>query len=84
MVERPAAFMSYRGGKPRGKCMFERLYRSQGGMCACCRKVFPRGKLTRDHVVPLCKGGSPQWDNIQLLCAACNVRKGNQEIRYVL
>lgn len=64
--------------------MFERTYRSQGGMCACCHKVYPREKLTRDHIVPISKGGSPQWENIQLLCAPCNERKDDRAIRYAV
>lgn len=34
---------------------------------------------TRDHVVPLSKGGMHEWSNLQLACAECNIRKGNRE-----
>lgn len=76
--------MSRRGGKPRGKGMFERTYRTQGGMCARCRRVFQREQLTRDHIVPISKGGSPQWENIQLLCSPCNELKDDRVIRYAI
>ncbi len=37
-----------------------------------------RVKLTVDHVVPRCKGGSSSWDNIVTSCAPCNRRKGDR------
>lgn len=30
-----------------------------------------------DHVIPLSKGGSHEWDNVQLLCRGCNIKKSN-------
>jgi 5-methylcytosine-specific restriction endonuclease McrA len=45
----------------------------QGGVCAACG--FEK-KLTRDHIVPLSKGGSDYATNIQGLCGPCNSRKG--------
>lgn len=43
--------------------------------CAICRK---KRKLTKDHIVPLTKGGRNTADNLQPLCAECNGRKGNR------
>jgi 5-methylcytosine-specific restriction endonuclease McrA len=37
-----------------------------------------RGKLTVDHVIPRCKGGSSSWENIVTSCAPCNRRKGDR------
>lgn len=34
-----------------------------------------------DHVVPLSKGGTHQWDNVRLAHHYCNTRKGNKEFR---
>ena len=31
-----------------------------------------------DHVIPLSKGGTHTWDNIQLLCRSCNCKKSNK------
>ncbi len=44
--------------------------------CQYCGRA--RGRLTIDHVVPRCKGGSSSWDNIVTCCAPCNRRKGDR------
>jgi 5-methylcytosine-specific restriction endonuclease McrA len=33
--------------------------------------------LTRDHLVPLSRGGSNDWTNVITACSSCNTRKGN-------
>jgi 5-methylcytosine-specific restriction endonuclease McrA len=47
------------------------------GRCVCCgvRPKLPK-QLTRDHVVPLFRGGSDFISNIQPLCRRCNSAKG--------
>lgn len=44
-----------------------------GGCCAYCQAS---GKMTRDHDVPLARGGSNDIGNILPACACCNSRKG--------
>lgn len=34
--------------------------------------------LTRDHLVPLSRGGSNEWANVVTACSTCNTRKGNR------
>ena len=38
----------------------------------------PRESLTRDHVIPLSRGGLNDWTNVVTACAACNTRKANR------
>src|SRR5256886_13048157 len=33
--------------------------------------------LTRDHLVPLSRGGTNGWNNVLTACSSCNTRKGN-------
>ncbi len=48
------------------------------------------GLLTRDHVMPLSRGGSDIWDNVVTSCRACNQKKDDRmveecglEMRYI-
>ena len=36
-----------------------------------------RESLTRDHLIPLSRGGSNDWTNVVTACSSCNARKGN-------
>jgi len=33
--------------------------------------------LTRDHLIPLSRGGTNAWTNVLTACSSCNTRKGN-------
>jgi 5-methylcytosine-specific restriction endonuclease McrA len=37
-----------------------------------------RESLTRDHVVPISRGGTNDWTNVVTACSACNTRKANR------
>ncbi|MYF08491.1 MAG: hypothetical protein F4233_11510, partial [Rhodospirillaceae bacterium] len=52
------------------------LFGRQEGICAGCRVLFPFRNMTVDHVIPRSRGGQDNFDNLQLLCAACNSMKG--------
>lgn len=48
-----------------------------GWWCAkCAAHVTQRSGVHVDHVVPLARGGSNGRENLQILCAACNLAKG--------
>lgn len=42
------------------------------------RTLGHREFLTRDHLLPLCRGGKNTWDNVITACTSCNHRKGNR------
>lgn len=44
----------------------------------CCPACGKEGKPTKDHIVPLTRGGSDAAENLQPLCDSCNKRKGNR------
>jgi 5-methylcytosine-specific restriction endonuclease McrA len=41
-------------------------------------QLRPRECLTRDHLVPLSRGGGNQWTNCVTACSNCNTKKGNR------
>jgi len=47
-------------------------------LCLYCGNHFHRGELTRDHVIPVSKGGRDLWVNVVTACWSCNVKKGNR------
>lgn len=68
----------------------EAVYRKYNGVCQLCGCVcdwddhytkngyFVAGKTypSIDHIIPLSKGGEHSWNNVQLTCCACNIKKG--------
>ena len=41
-------------------------------------QLRPRECLTRDHIVPISRGGTNAWTNVVTACSTCNTRKGNR------
>ncbi len=52
--------------------LFERDHR----LCAYCGHTFPLARLTRDHILPLSRGGADHWMNVVTACRTCNQKKG--------
>jgi 5-methylcytosine-specific restriction endonuclease McrA len=50
--------------------------------CAACYTISSVSPLTRDHIIPISKGGSDDIENIQPLCRSCNSRKKTNIIKY--
>src|ERR1051326_198838 len=41
-------------------------------------ELKPRESLTRDHLIPLSRGGTNEWTNVVTACSPCNTRKANR------
>ena len=54
------------------------LFDRDGCICMYCGESFSPYQLTRDHVVPVSRGGPDSWSNCVTACADCNHKKGNQ------
>ena len=53
------------------------LFRRDQNMCLYCGNHFDNIALSRDHVVPLSRGGEDAWTNVVTACKRCNARKGS-------
>lgn len=49
------------------------VWERDGGRCVQCQNSFD---LQYDHIIPLAWGGANTPENLQLLCASCNQKKG--------
>jgi hypothetical protein len=56
----------------------EKLFERDRCVCAYCGGRFRAHQLSREHVVPVSRGGSDSWRNLVTACRGCNVRKGNR------
>ena len=58
------------------------LFARDGYRCQYCHRgqieLRPRECLTRDHMVPISRGGGNEWANVVTACSSCNTRKGNR------
>lgn len=54
------------------------LFARDQQLCLYCGREFNRHHLTRDHVMPLSKGGRDTWENVVAACFHCNSRKGGR------
>ena len=58
------------------------LFARDGYSCQYCgrhkRDLGYRESLTRDHIVPISRGGDNGWLNVVTACSRCNLRKANR------
>ncbi len=54
------------------------LFARDRQLCLYCGSHGMRGELTRDHVMPISRGGRDEWENVVTACVACNLRKGSR------
>ncbi|WP_370644632.1 HNH endonuclease [Methylorubrum sp. B1-46] len=55
-----------------------RILKQQSSKCAYC-KIELKNKYHVDHIVPLARGGTNWPNNLQILCATCNLQKKDQD-----
>jgi len=51
------------------------VWNRDGGRCCFCNS---NENLEFDHIIPVSKGGATTFQNLQLLCKPCNIRKTNK------
>jgi 5-methylcytosine-specific restriction endonuclease McrA len=57
------------------------IQRLQRYRCALCRKRFgPKRRATRDHIIPVSRGGGLTFGNVQAACRECNSKKHRRTI----
>ncbi|MGI9229388.1 MAG: HNH endonuclease [Gammaproteobacteria bacterium] len=54
------------------------LFLRDAGLCMYCGRQQGSRDLTRDHVLPMSRGGRDKWSNVVTACRMCNTRKGNR------
>ena len=54
------------------------LFLRDAHLCMYCGGERHEYDLTRDHVIPLSRGGNDRWSNVVTACRQCNTRKGNR------
>lgn len=56
------------------------LYKKDEGICGICTEPVEISNASIDHIVPVSKGGTHTWDNVQLAHYKCNMLKSNKEM----
>ena len=52
------------------------LFQRDRYLCCYCGSQKRPDLLTRDHIVPVSRGGADSWKNVVTACKPCNQRKG--------
>ncbi len=54
------------------------LFRRDQNLCMYCGNQYASLDLSRDHVLPLSRGGKDSWTNVVTSCRRCNNRKADR------
>ena len=54
------------------------LFRRDRHQCLYCGVTGSDNSLTRDHIVPVSRGGRDKWSNVATACRRCNVSKADR------
>ncbi|HSI49912.1 MAG TPA: HNH endonuclease [Ideonella sp.] len=55
-----------------------KLFTRDRHVCAYCGHHFAFDELTREHIIPVSRGGQDSWMNCITACRGCNGHKGNR------
>lgn len=53
------------------------VYANGNGRCALCGKPIDFERMTIDHRIPLSRGGTNEFSNLQPTCGVCNLLKNS-------
>ena len=67
-----------RAWKPEPSLNNPKLFTRDRQLCAYCGGRFRADELTREHIVPVSRGGVDSWMNCITACRTCNATKGNR------
>lgn len=57
------------------------LFARDGYKCAYCNNEFAADQLSKDHIIPVSRGGKNTWVNLITACKRCNSNKGNKHLQ---
>lgn len=68
---------------PRG--LKNRVFEKSNGICAYCgTDLVKNGNWHVDHVVPICRGGKDEIENLVAACHRCNTKKGDKPANEII
>lgn len=77
----------YKNGKVDYSITLQKLIKKYNGVCVLCNEKVILGNGYQhtlypsiDHIIPVSKGGTHTWDNVQLAHRGCNSSKSNESI----
>ena len=76
-IKRDTQTFKYRSSVP--PLNNDNLFLRDRKICMYCGNRFTEKLLSRDHIIPVSKGGQDVWTNVVTSCKACNGKKGANE-----
>lgn len=67
-------------GEPRLTRFNHKLFERDRNICIYCGNHFHSKELTREHIMPVSKGGKNNWMNVAACCKKCNWDKGDKTV----
>lgn len=61
----------------------QNLFARDRNLCCYCGRHYHESKLSRDHIVPVSRGGKNTWNNVVAACKSCNHEKDDNLLHEV-